>query len=328
MRSTLVALLLPFLALVSCRSAAAPAPGPREATSFLGDPLVRPALDPVREIAFEARLQAARTRLSADPEDPLRWIWVGRRLAYLGRYGQALEHYTRALARFPDEVRLLRHRGHRYLTIRQPGKARADLRLAAEKMVGTPDRVEPDGLPNAAGIPLSTTQTNVLYHLGLAHRILGEDELARAAFQRSLELSGNDDMRVASAYWVVLSLWRLGEDAAAERVLADFDRGLELLENHDYHLLLRAFARRDPRAIPWIADPRREAVPPGEPRPGSVAWATRGYGRAALLRHLGREEEARAVLERVVAGENWPAFGHLAAEADLAALARPSGNGR
>jgi hypothetical protein len=31
----------------------------------------------------------------------------------------------------------------------------------------------------------------------------------------------------------------------------------------------------------------------------------------------GRKDEARAAFERVVASQQWPAFGHVAAEADL-----------
>ena len=37
-----------------------------------------------------------------------------------------------------------------------------------------PDEVEPDGAPNARGIPRSTLQSNIWYHLGLAQYLAGD----------------------------------------------------------------------------------------------------------------------------------------------------------
>ena len=50
---------------------------------------------------------------------------------------------------------------------------------------------------------------------------------------------------------------------------------------------------------------------------GSIASATVAYGVARWLRDNGREEEGVAMLEKIVAGPQWAAFGHIAAEAEL-----------
>ena len=43
----------------------------------------------------EAKLAAAEAALTHDPDNPDLLIWVGRRLAYLGRYQEAIGHlYT------------------------------------------------------------------------------------------------------------------------------------------------------------------------------------------------------------------------------------------
>jgi len=45
--------------------------------------------------------------------------------------------------------------------------------------------------------------------------------------------------------------------------------------------------------------------------------ATAGYGVGNWHFYNGRTAEAEAVFRRVVAGRQWPAFGHIAAEAEL-----------
>ena len=46
-------------------------------------------------------------------------IWLGRRTAYLGQYDEAIRIYSDGLKIFPNEPRLFRHRGHRYISIRK-----------------------------------------------------------------------------------------------------------------------------------------------------------------------------------------------------------------
>ena len=67
-----------------------------------------------------------------------------------------------------------RHRGHRYISQRKFDAAIADFNKAAELMQGAPIEMEPDGQPNKINKPLSTTQFNVWYHLGLAHYLKEE----------------------------------------------------------------------------------------------------------------------------------------------------------
>ena len=109
----------------------------------------------------------ARRNFTADPDEE-NTIWLGRRLAYLYHYQQAIDVYTEGLKRFPDSYKLYRHRGHRYITLRKFPQAIADFQKAAALIEGVPLEVEPDGAPNPAGIPTSNTQFNIWYHLGLA----------------------------------------------------------------------------------------------------------------------------------------------------------------
>ena len=67
-------------------------------------------------------------------------IGLGRRHASLGQFREAIDVYTRALAKHPKDARLYRHRGHRYITVRELDKAVADLTRAAAARRGPPRR--------------------------------------------------------------------------------------------------------------------------------------------------------------------------------------------
>lgn len=313
MRPLLASALL-ALALTACATPAPPPPanaGARpeaEAVSLLGAPLVSPELPAEVRAEREARLAEARAAVAASPGDPDALIWLGRRIAYLGRYREAVNVYTRGIERFPRDARFLRHRGHRYITLRRFDLAAADLERAAELIAGRPDEVEPDGLPNAAGIPTSTLQSNIWYHLGLAHYLQGDFDQALRAYRECLKVSNNPDMQVATRYWLAMTLRRLGRAADAPEVaevLAPVRLDMQILENQAYHKLLLMFRGELP-AEALLAAGGDEIDP-----------ATTGYGVGNWSLANGRREEAVALFSHVVETGPWSAFGAIAAEADL-----------
>ncbi len=286
-----------------------------EATSLLGRPLYSPALAPAVRAEREAQLAAARAQIEAHPGEAApvdALIWLGRRTAYLGRYREAIAIYTRALALHPDEPRLLRHRGHRHLTLRRFDLARADLERAAALLRGRPDEVEPDGLPNARGIPTSTLQSNVWYHLGLARYLQGDFEGALAAYRECERVSKNPDMLAATVYWLHLTLLRLGRETEAAAVLVPVGADWQLIENHSYHRLL-LFFKGERGAEALLAGAGAEE--------SGLDLATVAYGIGAWHLAHGRRQAAQALFQKVLAGEQWPAFGYIAAEAELARAA-------
>jgi tetratricopeptide (TPR) repeat protein len=285
--------------------AAPPAPPEVEAVSLLGRPLVAPELPAEVRRDREAKLAEAQAAAEARPDDPEALIWLGRRTAYLGRYRAAIGVFTRGVARFPQDARFLRHRGHRYLSLRRFDPAAADLEAAARLVAGRPDEVEPDGLPNAAGIPTSTLQSNIWYHLGLARYLQGDFAAALPAYRSCLEVAKNPDMQVATRQWLYLTLRRLGRDAEAAQVLEPVREDMEILENQAYHkLLLMARGEIAPAAL--LAEGSGDLDP-----------ATLGYGVGAWLLVEGQREEALRIFRRVVETAPWSAFGAIAAEAEL-----------
>ena len=280
-----------------------------EATSLLGEPLIPPALPDSIAAAYEARLREAESELARTPQSADAAIWVGRRLAYLGRYREAIDSFTQAIARHPDDPRLYRHRGHRYITVRRLDSAIADLSHAATLVAGQPDEIEPDGLPNARNIPTSTLQSNIWYHLGLAHYLRGEFEPAAEAYRQALAVSTNPDMLVASTHWAYMTHRRMGNEAEAARVLTPIRREMDIIENDAYHRLLLLYRGELP------VD---SLLSTGEEPADAVQDATIGYGVGNWHLYNGRSAEAMSVFSDVLRTSQWAAFGYIAAEAEVA----------
>jgi tetratricopeptide (TPR) repeat protein len=301
------------LALAAACSGTPPIPeesgdGP-EAMSLLGTPLYRPAIGESARTTLEANLAAAQAAYDASPQDPETLLWLGRRLAYLGRYRDAIAAFSRGVSEHPRDARFYRHRGHRYITVRDLDAAVRDLAQAADLVRGTPDEVEPDGAPNQHNIPRSTLQSNIFYHLALAHYLKGDFSRALPVWIEALEVSDNDDMHVATADWLYMTYRRLGREADAARVLEPIHGGMEILENDAYHRRLLMYKGVLP------ADSLLE-IDTGDP----VQLATYGYGVGNWFLYNGDRARAVEVFERILNIPNWAAFGYIAAEAELARL--------
>ncbi|HUO84661.1 MAG TPA: tetratricopeptide repeat protein [Thermoanaerobaculia bacterium] len=279
---------------------------PVETRSLLGEDLRRPSLPPDLHRQRVEELTAAEAGFERNPEDPDALIWVGRRLAYLGRYNDAIETFSRGIALHPDDPRMYRHRGHRWITLRQFDRAVEDLTRATVLMEGRPDQIEPDGLPNSRGIPTSSLHSNVWYHLALAHYLRGEYEIAAPAWERARAALDNPDNLVAASHWLYMTLRRLGRDADADAVLDPIKTDLDVIENHAYHRLLLMY--------------RGETSP--ERLLGSEGTAlddvTTGYGVGNWYLYNGDPARARAIFETIVATDQWAGFGYIAAEAEVA----------
>lgn len=275
-------------------------------TSLLGKALAPLALEPGDEGRMQAQLAEAVATWEKDPDDADALIWVGRRTAYLGRYREAIDLYTQGITRHPADARMYRHRGHRYLTVREIDRAVADLEKADALIAGRPDEVEPDGLPNARNIPTGTLHSNIWYHLALGYYLQGKFDRAAAAWSRALEAVANADNLVACNHWLYLSLRRAGRDAEAAAVLDPVTADLDVIENTEYQQLLLMYkGERKPEELLAAAD---------DDAGGS---ATR-YGVGAWHFVNGRKDEAAGLWNAILGGRDWPSFGHLAAEAEAA----------
>jgi len=270
-----------------------------------------PPVSPEAGREMEARLDEARARYRENPNSADAAIWVGRRLAYPGRFREAIDAYTEAIGKFPQDARLYRHRGHRYITTRQFALAIADLNTAARLTKGKPDEPEPDGQPNARNIPTSTLQFNIWYHLGLAHYLTGNNAKALAAYRQCLKVSNTPDRLVATSHWLYMTLRRLNRSREAAKVLTPVGLQMDIIENRGYYRLLLMYKGSvSPEAL------RDEAL-----KEASSAGAySILYGLGNWYLYSKRRNEAIRIFQEMLSGNQWTSFGYIAAEADMKRL--------
>ena len=275
-----------------------------EATSLSGKPLYPIAL--ANKAKLEADLAQAEKDLAAKPNDAEAMIWVGRRLGYLWRYQDAIAMFSKGIAQHPNDPRMYRHRGHRYITTRQFDRAVVDFDKAVSLIKGAKDEIEPDGAPNPSGKPRSSLHFNIWYHLGLAEYLKGDYQKAVDAYNECMKVSTNDDSVTATSDWLWMTLMRLNRKAEAAKVLERISPKMEILENGSYHrrlLMYKGVEKPEALLDPANAD--------------ALTIATQGYGVGNWYFVTGNTGRAREVFQKVVASPNWSAFGYIAAETDL-----------
>ena len=252
------------------------------------------------------QLAEAKNNYEAKPNDADNVIWYGRRTAYSGDFRGAIEIYSDGIEKFPNDDRMYRHRGHRYISIREFDRAIADLEQAAKLIEGRENETEPDGQPNAQNIPVSSRHGNIWYHLGLAYYLKQDWENAFRAYQNGFNSGRNDDNRVSTTHWLYMIKRRMGDEEGAATVLDVITADMHVIENISYHKLCLFYKGE-------LIE--QELIGDGEDTPSGASAA---YGFANWYYYNGQDTKALEHLEALVATNSWAAFGFIAAEADLA----------
>jgi tetratricopeptide (TPR) repeat protein len=260
---------------------------------------------------LDSNLLVAKQNFESNPSEE-NYIWLGRRQAYLYNYHRAIEIFSEGIRMYPQSYKLYRHRGHRYITLREFDKAVADLQQAAALMPEGPLETEPDGQPNKLNTPLSSTQFNVWYHLGLAHYLRGDLESALRAYIECKDVSVNDDLVCATNDWLYMTLRRLGLRSEAERVLEDISSDMNIIENDSYHKRLLMYKK--------LVSPDSVLQVSGNQDDADLALATQGYGVGNWYLYNGDTTRAINIFKQVTGGKHFSSFGFIAAETDLILL--------
>jgi tetratricopeptide (TPR) repeat protein len=276
--------------------------------SLTGEKYYTPEWPAKTKAALDSNLTVAQNNFENDPSEQ-NYIWLGRRLAYLYLYDSAINIFTEGLKKYPESFRLLRHRGHRYITIRKFDLAIDDLKKASELMKDVPIEIEPDGAPNKLNIPLSNTQFNVWYHLGLAYYLQQDFEKAAQAYEECLKVSNNDDLVTATVDWLYMTYRRGGKPDKAKEVLALVHDGMKIIENDSYFKRLKMYqGKLKPEEVLEVSANAEDA---------DLSLATQGYGVGNWHLVNGDSAKANDIFKRVVNGKYFAAFGFIAAENEL-----------
>jgi tetratricopeptide (TPR) repeat protein len=234
----------------------------------------------------EGVIAEAKAKLDADPENVDLLIELGQAYASVWRYHEAIEIYSKGLEKNPDHAMLYRHRGHRYISIREFDKGVKDLEAAAK---------------------LNDKSFDIWYHLGLGYYLKGDFAKAAEAYQSCRKTSENDDSLVAIGNWLYMSLRRQGNEAEAAELLEFFhtDMTIEGWDNKFYFDLLMFYKGLK----------KEEEVLDMETAE-SIAITTLGYGLANWHLYNGDEKKANALIDKILEEPYWPAFGFIAAEVE------------
>ena len=258
------------------------------------------------------KLDEAESIFNTDPDNEENIVWYGRRLAYVGRYQDAVNVFTEGINKFPKSYKLYRHRGHRLITIRQFDQAIDDLQNAAFYALDIPaNEIEPDGIPNALNKPLSNVQWNIWYHLGLAYYMKGNYDKSISSFKKCLDYSNNNDLDVKTTNWLYVTYRKIGNTDAADALVSIIPSRMRLIETqtriyHDLIMLYRGFVTPDILV-------RRNT------RNGNLD-ADAGYGIGNWYLLEGQIESAQNIFNRTLEGTQRDAFGYIASEVELTTL--------
>jgi Flp pilus assembly protein TadD len=239
-----------------------------------------------RSQADTGPIARAQRAVDADPRNVQKLITLGIAQSGARQMQEAVRTFTRALAIEPDNPILYRWRGHRYLSVRNFDRAMADF---------------------TRGYGMDSTVYGILYHLGVLRFVRGDFNAAADAFRRAQPLAPDAGELAGSTDWRWMSLMRAGRASEAAAMLA-----------------------RRPDSLPTtVAYARRLKLYRGEIGPdqlltpsdtGDVELATLAYGLGNWYLVRGDTTRARAAFQRSVASGGWPAFGFIAAEAELKRL--------
>ncbi|MFK7829290.1 MAG: hypothetical protein AB8B57_05865 [Congregibacter sp.] len=302
-RAFLLGLLLAVLPLSSFGDLEKP-----QAISLLGEKLHAPLQ--VRDTLLK-NLTDAKARYSATPNDADAIIWYGRRMAYTGDYRAAIAIYSDGIQKHPGDARMYRHRGHRYISLRMFDEAISDFRKAVDLIDGTQNAIEPDGAPNARNIPVSTTHGNIWYHLGLAYYLQHDFENALWAYKEALNTGKHPDNIVSTTHWIYMIQRRLGRATEAAQALDVVRANFDIIENIAYFKLCLLYKGE------VSFDSLQTELS------NSSQDAATMYGLANWLFYNGEQARALTMMRQYIGtSDAWPAFGFIAAEADLAQAAR------
>ncbi len=180
--------------------------------SLSGKPLYANPVDPKSLSKSDSVINSVCSKSNLLEDD---FMEIGKQFVATARYKEAVENYIVGLKKFPDSFKLLRLRGHRYLTLRKLDLVVKDLLRARELIKSQPDSWEFD----AEGKKTDTYQHQIEYHLGVYYFLKEEYKKAAKAFEKSLKEAHVGNEIVGTSDWLYNSYQRNGQKKEAQELL-------------------------------------------------------------------------------------------------------------
>lgn len=278
------------------------APEP-EAMSFSGKPLYAKLADSVSVVKSDSLIAAIRSKADLSEDD---FIAMGRSNVGIYQFKKAVDVYSEGLVKYPNSYRLLRHRGHRYINLRQLENAIPDLLKAEELIRPEPEVYEYD----ASGKQGATYQHQIWYHIGLYHFLKRDFGSSASAFEKSLATAHAGGDLAGSSDWLYNAYMRLGEPDKAAKVARPFVLDFNI-ENKDYPYFRRLLL------FNGVIKPE-ELVDANKPiAEMTLLEMTKLYGLANWNAYRGDNETANVLYKKILESTEWAGFAYASAELDV-----------
>jgi len=274
-----------------------------ETVSFSGQPLYAKPADSLALVKSDSLIKAIRSKGTLTEDD---YVAMGRSLVGIGQFRKAVDVYTEGLSAFPDSYRLLRHRGHRHINLRELEPAITDLGRAEELIRNEPEVYEYD----AAGKPGATYQHQIWYHIGLYHFMKGNYADAAAAFEKSLATSHAGSDAAGASDWLYNSYMRAGEKEKAAAVAKPFTLDFAI-DNKTYPYYRRLLLFNGIIKPEELVDESKDIAAM------DLYEVTKLYGLANYYAYQGDSAHAQALYAKVLQSGEWPGFAYACAELDV-----------
>jgi tetratricopeptide (TPR) repeat protein len=271
--------------------------------SLAGKPLVSPPVDAKVVEKCDSIIHIIQSKPNLSEDD---YIEIGKQLVAKAKYKEAAANFSEGLVRYPNSFKLLRYRGHRYLTLRKLDLAVIDLLKARDLIKSQPDVWEVD----AKGKPTDTYQHQIEYHLGVYYFVKKDYKNAVAAFEQSLKQAHDANEIAGTTDWLYNSYMRNGQKAEAEKLLSSFTPDAKADKEQAYFRRILLY-----RGVAKPAEILDESKSPDQ---WSIQETTRAYGLANWYGWQGDKKKAHELYSKILNATNsWPAFAYLASEVEV-----------
>ena len=228
----------------------------------------------------------ATTALAADPQNVDKIIALGVAQSGARQFREAIETFGKGMKIAPTNAMLYRWRGHRYLSVREFDKAKADLER---------------------GLAFDPNNYGCLYHLGIVRFVRGDFNGAAEMFTRAQPRAPDAGELAGSTDWLWMSLMRAGKKAEAAAMLAKRPDSLQVSNAYRQRLTLYRGEIKP-----------EQVITPADTADVQVATLSYGLGNYYLVN--GDTAKAKSYFQRSVKSSGWPGFGFIMSEVELRRL--------
>ena len=276
------------------------------AVSLQGKPYYAPKISARQKFRKEEELSQALEFYNRRPDSLDYIVDFGMRLSALHMYKEAIQIYSDGIAIHVHSFELYRYRGENHIISRDFDRAISDLEKAAFYAREADVQMERIGSGDR-GIPRTSVQFNIWFHLGFAYYLKGNYDKSVSAYKKCLTLANNDDMLVSVTCWLYMTYMRLGNIRAAKDLLLSIENKMNVIEYMACHKILLMY---------------KGVLSPNElfdtlKSQHSDTDLIYGYGVGNWYLFNGDTEMAYRIFDIMMKSPYWPSIGFLAAEVEI-----------